>query len=157
MSDPAFVCPERGHLVWLSLDPQSGHEQAGRRPALVLSLASYNGPVGLALVCPVTGRAKGYPFEVPLPPGLPVSGVVLADHVKCLDWRTRRAEYIGEAPEGVVAEVDEPKTWEPPSRVPAADGRYARRVLGTIKRTGFAVFDLIAGGQSVTTTPGHPF
>ena len=105
MSEPAFVCPERGHLVWLSLDPQSGHEQAGRRPALVLSPASYNGPVGLALVCPVTGRAKGYPFEVPLPPGLPVSGVVLADHVKCLDWRTRRAEYIGEAPEGVVAEV----------------------------------------------------
>jgi hypothetical protein len=88
---------------------------------------------------------------------LPVSGVVLTDHVKCLDWRTRRAEHIGEAPEGVVAEVDEPKTWEPPSRVPAADGRYARRVLGTIKRTGFAVFDLIAGGQSVTTTPGHPF
>ena len=71
MSEPAFVCPERGHLVWLSLDPQSGHEQAGRRPALVLSPASYNGPVGLALVCPVTGRAKGYPFEVPLPPGLP--------------------------------------------------------------------------------------
>jgi mRNA interferase MazF len=87
VSEPAFVCPERGHLVWLSLDPQSGHEQAGRRPALVLSPASYNGPVGLALVCPVTGRAKGYPFEVPLPPGLPVSGVVLADHVKCLDWR----------------------------------------------------------------------
>ncbi len=105
MSEPAFVCPERGHLVWLSLDPQSGHEQAGRPPALVLSPASYNGPVGLALVCPETGRAKGYPFEVPLPSGLPVSGVVLADHVKCLDWRTRRAEYIGEAPEGVVAEV----------------------------------------------------
>jgi len=72
---------------------------------LVLSPASYNGSVGLALFCPVTSRVKGYPFEVPLPPGAPVSGVVLADHVKCLDWRSRRAEYIGEAPEGVVAEV----------------------------------------------------
>ena len=98
-------CPERGHLVWISLDPQSGHEQAGRRPALVLSPASYNGPVGLALFCPITSQAKGYPFEVALPAGLPVSGVVLADHVKCLDWRTRRADYVGQAPEAVVAEV----------------------------------------------------
>jgi mRNA interferase MazF len=97
--------PDRGHLVWLSLDPQSGHEQAGRRPALVLSPQSYNAPVGLALVCPVTSKAKGYPFEVPLPAGLLVSGVVLADHVKCLDWRSRRAEYVDEVPEGVVAEV----------------------------------------------------
>jgi mRNA interferase MazF len=99
------ACPDRGHLVWVSLDPQSGHEQAGRRPALVLSPASYNGPVGLALVCPVTSHAKGYPFEVPLPAGLAVAGVVLADHVKCLDWRSRRAEYAGDAPEAVVAEV----------------------------------------------------
>lgn len=105
MNAAAPVSPDRGHLVWLSLDPQSGHEQAGRRPALVLSPASYNGLVGLALFCPVTGRAKGYPFEVPLPAGLPVSGVVLADHVKCLDWRSRRAEYIGEVPESIVAEV----------------------------------------------------
>ena len=105
MSVHAVGSPERGHVIWLSLDPQSGHEQAGRRPALVLSPASYNGPVGLALVCPVTGRAKGYPFEVPLPDGLPVSGVVLADHVKCLDWRTRQASFICESPEEVVAEV----------------------------------------------------
>lgn len=105
MSDPAPACPDRGHLVWVSLDPQSGHEQAGRRPALVLSPAAYNGPVGLALFCPVTSHAKGYPFEVPLPGGLAVSGVVLADHVKCLDWRSRRAEYVGTAPEPVVAEV----------------------------------------------------
>jgi mRNA interferase MazF len=97
--------PDRGHLVWLSLDPQAGHEQAGRRPAQVLSPRSYNGPVGLALFCPVTSRAKGYPFEVSLPAGLRVSGVVLADHVKCLDWRSRRAEYIDEVPEEVVAEV----------------------------------------------------
>lgn len=102
-ADPAV--PDRGHLVWLSLDPQSGHEQAGRRPALVLSPRSYNGPVSLALFCPVTSKAKGYPFEVPPPPGLLVSGVVLADHVKCLDWRSRRAEYIDKGPEEVVAEV----------------------------------------------------
>jgi mRNA interferase MazF len=105
VSAAAPDCPDRGHLVWISLDPQSGHEQAGRRPALVLSPESYNRPVGLALFCPITSHAKGYPFEVPLPDGLPVSGVVLADHVKCLDWRSRRAEYVGEAPAEVVAEV----------------------------------------------------
>lgn len=105
MSPPAPDTPDRGHLVWVSLDPQAGHEQAGRRPALVLSPAAYNGPVGLALFCPITGHAKGYPFEVPLPAGLAVSGVVLADHVKCLDWRARRAEYAGTAPAEVVAEV----------------------------------------------------
>ena len=105
MSTSAPACPDRGHLVWISLDPQSGHEQAGRRPALVLSPASYNGPVGMALFCPVTSQAKGYPFEVPLPAGLVLSGVELADHIKCLDWRSRRADYVGEVPEGVVAEV----------------------------------------------------
>jgi len=87
------------------MDPQAGHEQAGRRPALVLSPAAYNGSVGLALFCPITGQAKGYPFEVPLPVGLAVSGVVLADHVKCLDWRARQAVYAGIAPDEVVAEV----------------------------------------------------
>lgn len=97
--------PDRGHLVWISLDPQSGHEQAGRRPALVLSPASYNGLVGMALFCPVTSHAKGYPFEVPLPDGLDISGVVLADHVKCLDWRSRQAVFVGEAPDTVVVEV----------------------------------------------------
>ena len=98
-------CPDRAHLVWVNLDPQAGHEQAGRRPALVLSPATYNGRTGLALICPVTSKAKGHPFEVPLPSGLPVSGVVLADQVKSLDWVERRAEYIGLAPAAVVAEV----------------------------------------------------
>jgi mRNA interferase MazF len=97
--------PDRGHLVWITLDPQSGHEQAGRRPALVLSPASYNGLVGLALFCPVTSRAKGYSFEVPLPTGLPISGVVLADHLKSLDWKSRRAEFVGKAPDEVVEDV----------------------------------------------------
>jgi mRNA interferase MazF len=86
-------CPKRGDIVWLMFTPQAGHEQAGRRPALVLSPESYNRKVGLALFCPITGHVKGYPFEVILPDALPVSGVVLADQVKSLDWKTRQATY----------------------------------------------------------------
>ena len=97
--------PDRGDAVWLHFDPRSGHEQGGRRPALVLSPASYNGKVGLAILCPVTSRAKGYPFEVALPDGSGVDGVVLADQVKSLDWRARHAELIGRMPETVTAEV----------------------------------------------------
>jgi mRNA interferase MazF len=97
--------PGRGDLVWLEFDPQAGREQAGRRPALVLSPSDYNRVTGLALLCPVTSRVKGYPFEVPLPDGLPVSGVVLADHLKNLDWRARRARFAARAPARVVAEV----------------------------------------------------
>jgi len=98
----AYV-PDAGHVVWLEFDPQAGHEQAGLRPALVLSPASYNGKVGLALVCPVTSQVKGYPFEVALPPGGPISGVVLADQVRSCDWRARRARPAGRAPAVVVA------------------------------------------------------
>jgi mRNA interferase MazF len=101
---PAYI-PERGDAVWISLDPQAGHEQAGCRPALVLSPSAYNGRVGLALLCPISSRAKGYPFEVPLPEGSPVPGVVGADQVKSLDWRARKAARIGSVPEKVVAEV----------------------------------------------------
>ena len=97
--------PERGDAVWITLDPQAGHEQAGRRPALVLSPATYNGRVGLALLCPITNQAKGYPFDVPLPEGLPVTGVVGADQVKSLDWRARKVSRIASVPEPVVAEV----------------------------------------------------
>ena len=97
--------PERGDAVWITLDPQAGHEQAGRRPALVLSPAAYNGRVGLALLCPITNQAKGYPFEVPLPEGLSVTGVVGADQVKSLDWRARKASRIGAVPKEIVAEV----------------------------------------------------
>ncbi len=97
--------PSRGDAVWITLDPQAGHEQAGRRPALVLSPAAYNGRVGLALLCPITGQVKGYPFEVALPEGLAVSGVVLADQVKNLDWRARKASRIGTVPDEVVAQV----------------------------------------------------
>jgi mRNA interferase MazF len=100
----AYV-PERGDAVWITLNPQAGHEQAGRRPAVTLSPAAYNGRVGLALFCPITNQIKGYPFEVLLPPGLPVTGVVLADQLKSLDWQARRAEWICRLPEATVAEL----------------------------------------------------
>jgi mRNA interferase MazF len=102
---PRRYVPARGDVVWLSLDPRAGHEQAGRRPAVVLSPASYNNKVGLALFCPITSRAKGYPFEVALPAGLPAAGVALADQVKCLDWRARRATLLCRLPVEVTAEV----------------------------------------------------
>jgi len=91
--------------VWLDFDPQLGHEQAGHRPALVISPGSYNERVGLALVCPITNQAKGYPFEVALPPGIAITGVILADQLKSLDWRRRRAQFICAVPDAVVAEV----------------------------------------------------
>ena len=97
--------PERGDAVWITLDPQTGHEQAGRRPALVLSPSAYNGRVGLALLCPITTQVKGYPFEVRLPAGLPVAGVVGADQVKSLDWRARKATRIAAVPEEIVTQV----------------------------------------------------
>jgi mRNA interferase MazF len=100
----AYV-PERGDVVWITLDPQAGHEQAGRRPALVLSPSAYNGRVGLALFCPITNQVKGYPFDVPLPAGSPVAGVVGADQVRSLDWRARKASHIGAVSEEVVAQV----------------------------------------------------
>jgi mRNA interferase MazF len=97
--------PDRGDLIWVTLSPHTGHEQAGRRPALVLSPAEYNSRVGLALVCPVTSRAKGYPFEVALPSDLDVTGVILADQIKSLDWRARRAEIACRASKSMTDEV----------------------------------------------------
>jgi mRNA interferase MazF len=99
------AAPERGDIVWLSFSPQAGHEQAGRRPALVLTPAPFNNRVGLAFVCPVTSRVKGYPFEVALRGVGDVSGVVLVDQLRSLDWRARRAEPAGKAPVSVIAEV----------------------------------------------------
>src|SRR3954469_18543962 len=92
---PAHDIPDRGDIIWLDFDPQTGHEQAGRRPAVVLSPAAYNGRIGLVICCPVTTRIKGYPFEVPLSGSPPC--VVLADQVKSLDWRTRGATRKGAA------------------------------------------------------------
>ncbi len=97
--------PECGDLIWLDCTPQSGREQAGRRPALVLSPSAYNAKVGLALICPITSKVKGYPFEVLLPAGGPVEGVVLADQLRSLDWRSRQAEVLGKAPISVVERV----------------------------------------------------
>lgn len=97
--------PDRGDVVWLSFDLRAGHEQAGRRPAVVVSPRAYNGRVGLFLACPITSRRKGYPFEVILPAGLPVSGAVLADQVKSLDWRARRAERLCDLPAVTVSEI----------------------------------------------------
>lgn len=93
MNRTAPYVPERGDVVWLDFDPQAGPEQAGRRPALVLSPAAYNGKTSLMLCCPVTKQAKGYPFEVPVAPagGTQLMGVVLADQVRCLDWKRRNA------------------------------------------------------------------
>lgn len=97
--------PERGDVVWITLNPQAGHEQAGRRPAVVLSPLAYNDKVGLAIFCPITGQEKGYPFEVRIPQGLEVTGVVLADQVKSLDWRARNAERMCTLPAGVMTEI----------------------------------------------------
>ena len=97
--------PDRGDLVWLEFDPQTGHEQAGRRPALILSPKAYNQTTSLALACPVTNKVKGYPFEILLPTGLKVAGVVLSDQMKSLDWRARKASFAGRAPAEVVADV----------------------------------------------------
>ena len=100
----AYV-PGRGDLVWLQLNPQAGHEQSGRRPALVVSPSSYNRRAGLALFCLITSRVKGYPFEVLLPAGLGVEGAVLSDQLKSLDWRVRKAQRIGRVPGDVLDEA----------------------------------------------------
>jgi mRNA interferase MazF len=97
--------PDRGDVVWISLNPQAGHEQAGRRPAIILSPAKYNGRVGLAIFCPITSQVKGYPFEVQVPPDLPISGVVLTDQVKSLDWRSHQAVFVCRLPAAVMAEI----------------------------------------------------
>ena len=97
--------PQRGDVVWIMLNPQAGHEQAGRRPAVVLSPDAYNGKVGLAILCPITSQIKGYPFEVIVPADLPVTGAILSDQVKSLDWRARNAELICTLPSRTMSEV----------------------------------------------------
>jgi len=97
--------PARGDLVWLQFTPGVGHEQAGHRPALVISPSSYNRRVGLAICCPVTSQVKGYPFEVLLPTGLGVEGAILSDQIKGLDWRVRKARRIGRVPTDILQEA----------------------------------------------------
>jgi mRNA interferase MazF len=102
---PRQYVPRRGDIIWLQFTPEAGHEQAGHRPALVISPESYNRRVGLALVCPVTSQVKGYPFEVLIPAGLPATGAILSDQVKSLDWRVRKAERLCTVPSDVLDET----------------------------------------------------
>ena len=97
--------PQCGDMVWIALSPQAGHEQAGRRPAVVLSPKKYNSKTGLAIFCPVTNQIKSYPFEVLLPEGMPITGAILSDQVKSLDWRACKAEFIGTLPDEVTSEI----------------------------------------------------
>jgi mRNA interferase MazF len=97
--------PDTGDIVWITFNPQAGHEQAGRRPALVLSPKSYNQKVSLAILCPVTSQFKGYPFEVLIPDGLQISGVILSDQIKNLDWQARQAKFICKIPQPAMYEV----------------------------------------------------
>jgi len=105
MVDPKPFVPKRGDVVWISLNPQAGHEQSGRRPAVILSPQPYNEKVGLALLCPITNQVKGYPFEVVIPSDQSVTGAILSDQVKSLDWRTRNAEFICALPTKTISEV----------------------------------------------------
>jgi mRNA interferase MazF len=104
---PAQYVPDCGDVIWLQFNPQAGYEHAGHRPALVISPQSYNRRVGLALCCPITSHVKGYPFEVLLPAGLPVTGAILADQLKSLDWRVRQAKYACGVPKEVLSEAIE--------------------------------------------------
>jgi mRNA interferase MazF len=101
----AAYCPRRGDVVWISFNPQADHEQAGHRPALVLSPESYNRKVGLSLLCPIMNQVKGYPFEVRVPDGLDARGVVLSDQVKSMDWKARGASFLCSLPESTVHQV----------------------------------------------------
>jgi mRNA interferase MazF len=101
----AAYVPDAGDFVWLTFDPQAGHEQSGRRPALILSPKTYNQKAGVAIACPISTRLKGYPFEMAVPEECRVSGVVLSDQVKSLDWKERGAEPAGKAPVAVVEQV----------------------------------------------------
>ena len=97
--------PERGDLVWIVFDTTAGHEQAGRRPALVLSPAVANQVLGLGYFCPITSTSKGYPFEVAMIHGGPVSGVLLVDQIRAFDWRARKATFIAKADAALLAAV----------------------------------------------------
>lgn len=97
--------PDRGHIIFINFDPQAGREQARRRPAIVLTPLPYNQKTGLIIVCPITSQVKGYPFEVPLLEGMKTVGVILADHIKSLDWNARNAVFIETAPDELLNEV----------------------------------------------------
>lgn len=97
--------PSRGDIVYLDFDPTKEHEQRCHRPAFVISPFGYNEKSSLALFMPITKQQKGYPFEVPLPSGLKIQGVILADQIKCLDWKVRGVQFVESVPESVIEEV----------------------------------------------------
>lgn len=101
----ASYIPRKGDFVALTFDPQSGHEQRGRRPALVVSNDLFNESTGLCIACPVTNTRRDYPFHVSIPEGLDVTGVVMVEQVKSIDFRSRSVKHIGTAPEPVLQEV----------------------------------------------------
>lgn len=105
-ADPDY-CPDAGDLVWIDLNPTLGHEQSGHRPALVLTAKSYNTVAGLCVVCPITSRVRGYPFEVALTEGTAISGVVLADQPRSGSWQKRYVRYAGRAPAVLLDDVRE--------------------------------------------------
>jgi mRNA interferase MazF len=116
MMATAEYVPQRGDVVWINLNANAGHEQSGRRPAVVLSPRAYNSKVSLAVLCPITNQEKGYPFEVTIPSGLDVTGVILADRVKSINWRARNAELIVPLPtetvDAVLQRVETLLAWE---------------------------------------------
>ncbi|MFD1363142.1 type II toxin-antitoxin system PemK/MazF family toxin [Lentibacillus salinarum] len=96
--------PERGDLVYINLDPQAGHEQSGKRPCIVLSPEKFNRLTKFTVICPITSKQKGYPFEVQLPDNLAVHGVILTDQVKSVDKTARNLKIVGKAPKETVQE-----------------------------------------------------
>ncbi len=99
--------PDRGDLIVLDFDPQAGHEQMKRRPALVLSAAAFNDAFGLAFVAPITTKPRGHAFEVPLPKDLRVKGAIMVHQLKSFDWRARRARPAGKVPDDILAVASE--------------------------------------------------
>ena len=97
--------PERGDVVWINFNPQTGHEQSGKRPALVISPQAYNEKTDLAIFFPITSQVKGYPFEVKIQDGLEISGVILSDQIKSLDWKIRKAEFLCKLPKDTLKET----------------------------------------------------
>jgi mRNA interferase MazF len=100
-------CPDAGDLVWIDLSPTVGHEQSGHRPAIVLTPRQYNAPSGLCIMCPITSRARGYPFEVAIPPGYAISGIILVDQARSVSWEGRYVKMAGVAPVELLDEVRE--------------------------------------------------
>jgi len=100
-------CPDAGDLIWIELNPTVGHEQSGHRPAIVLTPRQYNVRSGLCIICPITGHARGYPFEVAIPPGHAIAGVILVDQVRSVSWENRYAKMAGAAPVELLDDVRE--------------------------------------------------